>query len=140
MKKRYYSKAWLFFLVTAVLSLQWSATHIHLAAQHAHGGDYHQHAPAVHQHATTGHHADAIDVAVDALSHVDGHKVVELDHDCAQLHLKKTFQLAAIPSASWRLFETTTLTETIPFPRKLDNYQTYPQYSTTRLRAPPVFS
>lgn len=140
MIKRYFYKPLSYFLLLAFLVLQWSATHIHLAAEHAHDGDQHQHAATAHQHQTISEHIDAIDVAEQALSHVDGHQVVELEHDCTQLKLKKTFQLAAIASTNCCPFQTQVTSDVIPVSGKRDNYQTYHQYTSVRLRAPPVFS
>ena len=40
----------LFIAITAFITVQWSATHIHLASSHSHEQDYHQHPVEVHSH------------------------------------------------------------------------------------------
>ena len=140
MNKRCHNKPLFYFLLLAFMALQWSATHIHLASEHEHGGEQHQHVATAHQHQSANYHADSIDVASNDFSHVDGNKVVDLEHDCTQPASKKLVQIAAIPSVSWQLFQTQNTSEVIQVPRKLDNYQSYHQYSAIRLRAPPVFS
>ena len=140
MKKILLNKPLSYLLLFAFLALQWSATHIHLASEHEHDGEQHQHIATAHQHQSIDYHADAIDVDSDALSHVDGHNVVSLEHDCTQHAGKKLVQITAIPPASWQLFKTQKTSDVIFVSRKLDNYQSYHQYSAIRLRAPPVYS
>lgn len=40
----------LFIAIFAFITVQWSATHIHLASSHSHEQDYHQHPVEVHSH------------------------------------------------------------------------------------------
>jgi hypothetical protein len=40
----------LFTAIFAFITVQWSATHIHLASSHSHEQDYHQHQVEVHSH------------------------------------------------------------------------------------------
>ncbi len=140
MKKYLRNKPLSYFLLLAFLTLQWSANHIHLAGEHAHDGDQHQHAVTAHQHPDTTHHADAIDVTGDTLPHVGDNTVVELDHTCTHPQHQNLPQLAILPPVSGYALAPPPGTERIAVPRKLDHFQSYHQYSTQRLRAPPVFS
>lgn len=140
MRKLCYKKPLLFSLITALLFLQWSSTHIHLAGEHKHSGEQHQHAVTAHQHQLASHHEDVIDVADDTLSHVDSSKVVELEYVCTQFHgnLEKLF--AVIPTTAWNSFEPHKYSARIVTPYLSDVYQSYHQYTSIRLRAPPVLS
>ncbi len=73
----------LFFMVTALLSMQWSTVHIHPAQHHDHDSVHHQHPVEAHSHQLTehqasNHHADLIDSA----SHSSEKSVVSLAHEC----------------------------------------------------------
>lgn len=140
MRKLCFNKPLLFSLITAFLFLQWSATHIHLASEHEHDGGQHQHAVTAHQHQSASHHTDAIDVAGDTLSHSDNNKVVELEHVCTQFHGKLGEQNAVILSTAWNSFESQIASNCLVTPYQQDTYQTYHQYTSIRLRAPPVVS
>ena len=48
----------LFVLVTAMLSMQWSVNHIHLAEHHDHDGTHHQHNTEAHAHQSFSHNDD----------------------------------------------------------------------------------
>ena len=136
MLKLRHNKALLFFLITAFLTVQWAAVHIHLAEHHDHNGNHHQHNIQAHAHKTSSHHADIIDSA-----HATGdYKVVELDNDCTSSGWKKTgdqlavsilvpYQLILVPKSI-----------SIQLPEQNSNKQNYIAYSTIRLRAPPRFS
>ena len=140
MKKLSFNKPLLFSLITAFLLLQWSATHIHLAGEHEHDSGQHQHEVTTHQHQLVSHHADVIDVASVTLSHADSHKVVELEHVCTQFHGKLGQLYTAIPSTSWAVFKQNILSKTAVTSYQQDIYQTYHQYISIRLRAPPKVS
>ena len=58
----------LLLLVTAFLSMQWTAVHIHLAEQHDHDGSHHQHQPEAH-----AHHLSIQSVAAIDFSHQEHH-------------------------------------------------------------------
>jgi hypothetical protein len=130
------NKTLLFFLITVLLTVQWTATHIHLAEHHDHDGDHHQHNIQAHSHDASSHHADVIDSA----HSTDDYNVVELGNDCTSPGWKKTgdqltvsisiaYQLLFVPKSS-----------SIPLPDQDSNKQSYITYSTIRLRAPPQFS
>lgn len=140
MKKLSFNKPLLFSLITAFVFLQWSATHIHLAGEHEHNSGKHQHQVTVHQHQSVGHHADVIDVASTTLAHSDSHKVVDLDHVCTQFHGKLGDIYAAIPFSSWASFEQKILSKIAAIYYQQDVYQSYHQYTSVRLRAPPIVS
>lgn len=140
MNKLCFNKPLLFSLITAFLFLQWSATHIHLAGEHEHNGDQHQHVVTIHQHQLANEHADTIDAATDTLSHADGKNVVEIEQVCTQFHGNLGEQFALIPSLSWNISGQYISSAKLFKPYKLDKYQTYHQYTSIRLRAPPVIS
>jgi hypothetical protein len=130
------NKTLLLFLITAFLTLQWTATHIHLAEHHDHDGNHHQHNIQAHVHYASSQHADTLDSA----HATDDYSVVELDNDCTSLGWKKVsdqltvsisiaYQLLFIPKSS-----------SIQLPEQDSNKQRYITYSTIRLRAPPQFS
>ena len=52
------NKTMFFVLVTAMLSMQWSVTHIHLAEHHDHDGSHHQHNTEAHAHQSFTHNDD----------------------------------------------------------------------------------
>jgi len=53
----------LFTAIIAFITVQWSATHIHLASSHSHEQDYHQHPVEVHSHQSLDTSTIAEDVA-----------------------------------------------------------------------------
>ena len=140
MNKLSFNKSLLFSLIAAILFLQWSTTHIHLAGEHEHDSGQHQHEVTIHQHKLVSHHADVIDVASVTLSHADSHKVVELEHVCTQFHGKLGQLYTAVPSNSWDILEREISSKSDVTSYQQNVYQTYHQYSSIRLRAPPVSS
>ena len=140
MRKLCFNKPLLFSLITAFIFLQWSATHIHLAAEHEHGGDQHQHTITAHQHQIASHHADAIDVAGDTLSHIDSSKVVELEQVCTQFHGSMGELFAVIPITAWKSLDSQSVSNGLDISSQQDAYQSYYQYTSIRLRAPPLAS
>ena len=140
MKKLSFNKPLLFSLITAFIFLQWSATHIHLAGEHEHDSGQHQHEVTSHQHQLVSHHADVIDVASTTLAHSDSHKVVELEHFCTQFHGKLGDIYSAIPFTSWAVFEQKILSKSAVTHYQQNVYQSYYQYTSIRLRAPPIVS
>ncbi len=140
MKKLNFNKPLLVSLITAFLFLQWSATHIHLASEHEHDSGQHQHQVTTHQHQLTSHHIDTIDIASDTLSHADNHKVVALEYVCAQFHGTQGELFTVIPSTSWNVLERKISSKTVVASYQQDIYQNYHQYTSIRLRAPPITS
>ncbi|MDH5436793.1 MAG: hypothetical protein OEX83_08530 [Gammaproteobacteria bacterium] len=140
MRKFFSNKSFLFSLITAFLFLQLSNTHIHLAGKHEHDDGQHQHAVTAHQHQLASHHEDVIDVAAETLSHTDSNKVVELEHVCTKAHGKLGEQYAVIASPILRFVEAIGSSGIVAPPPQLISYQSYHQYTSLRLRAPPVVS
>ena len=140
MKNLCFNKQLLFILITAFLCLQWSTTHIHLASEHEHNGAQHQHAVTAHQHQLSSHHADAIDVATDTLAHADGNKIVEINQVCTHFHGKLGEQFVIIQFTSWNIPAQYTSSSTLNKQYQVDTYQTFYQYTSIRLRAPPALS
>lgn len=80
MTKRRLNRTMFFVLVTAVLSMQWSSAHIHLAEHHDHGGNHHQHEAEAHAHQSITQEKNS-----NSFTHpLDNHNVnvVEIDHQC----------------------------------------------------------
>jgi len=140
MRQLYFNKPLLFILITAFLFLQWSAAHIHLAGEHEHDGGQHQHVVTTHQHQFVSHHADVIDVAVGTLSHTDGSKVIQLEHVCTQAYANQC-ELFAVPLSILKdSLERKISSKSLVALYQQDTYQTYHQYTSVRLRAPPTIS
>ena len=140
MKKLSFNKPLLVSLITAFLFLQWSSTHIHLAGEHQHDSGQHQHQVTTHQHQLNSHHIDAIDIASDTLSHADNHKVVDLEYVCTQFHGKQGKLFTVIPSTLWNVLERKISFKSVVASYQQGNYQSYHQYTSIRLRAPPLTS
>lgn len=130
----------LFSLITALLFLQWSTTHIHLAGEHEHHGAEHQHTATAHQHQLASYHEDAIDIVDETLSHGDSNKVVELEYVGTQFHANPGKIFAVIPTTLWKNFKPRTFSRQAITAYLSDNYQPYHHYSSIRLRAPPLVS
>ena len=128
------NKALLFFLITVFLTVQWTATHIHLAEHHDHGGVHHQH--NIHAHAASSHHADILD----SIHAAGDYNVVELGNDCTSSGWKKIGdQLAVSISIAHQLLFVPKSSNS-PLADQDSNKQSYITYSTIMLRAPPQFS
>ena len=140
MRKHSFNNPLLYCLVAAFLSLQWSATHIHLAGEHEHDGGQHQHVVTAHQHQLASHHPDAIDVASDILSHDDSSKIVELEYICAKFHGSLSELFVVVPSTECHSFKNNISLHSFVALYQQDAYQNYHQYTSNRLRAPPVIS
>ena len=133
--KRQLNYSLLFVLITAFLSMQWTATHIHLSEQHDHDNSQHQHNIEAHAHLLASHHADSIG----SLQHADDSNVVELDHQYSTAAVKKiTPGIAIIASSKLQL----SLSQPISFEfaGQLNNKPGYHAHSTANPRAPPLFS
>lgn len=137
MRKLRFNKLFLLSLIAAFIFLQWSATHIHLAGEHEHDGDQHQHTLIIHQHQQTSQHIDVIDIAGNSYPHNDGN-VVEIDHVCSQFHGKLDIKFAIIPSVTGKDLLLQSISNSIVTSYIQNSYQRYYQYSSVRLRAPPL--
>ena len=125
----------IFYLVAALLSLQWSASHIHLATLHDHNDELHYHSIEVHSHELNIHHADSIEV-----THYDNHgNVIEINHDTCLQKNEKQQSIALINSVDIYQISPPSLPEyqfSSSINLKPDDLHRYSIY----LRAPPVFS
>ena len=78
------SYALFFVLITAFLTMQWTATHIHLPQKHNHAGSHHQHKIETHGHDLTDKYV--IDYVTKYAVDIDGShevrhaNVVDIDH------------------------------------------------------------
>ena len=129
------NKTLLLFLVTAFLTVQWTATHIHLAEHHNHNDNHHQHDLEAHAHFLTDHQIDSIDSEVKT----DDSNVIELDHKSSLPIAKKItptitviasviLQLPSLQSASFKI------------PIFVDDKPGHFDRSTVNPRAPPQTS
>ncbi len=125
----------LFVLITAFLTMQWTAAHIHLAEHHDHDGSHHQHGIEAHSHQLAGHHSDTIDSPLQS----DDLSVVELDHEYNPANgKKKTPATAAISSVPEQLSLFQSIDTELPV--ILNTKLSYLDRSTIYLRAPPCLS
>lgn len=127
-----------FVLVTAMLSMQWSVAHIHLAEHHDHDGSHHQHNIEGHAHQSFNHDDNFTD-SIHQVDHQDI-KLVELGHDCnVQSWNNIVDQPVVLTSVNFQLNFTPHI-NSITSSGFSYSKRRYPDYSTINLRAPPVFS
>ncbi len=129
------NKTLLLFLVTAFLSVQWAATHIHLAEHHNHDDNLHQHDLDAHAHFLTDHQNDSLD----SEEKTDSANVIELDHKSSSPIAKKlTPTIAIIASVNLQLpsFQPVSF----ELPEFVDNKSGHLNRSTVSPRAPPQTS
>jgi len=132
------NKAIFFVVLAAMLSMQWSSVHIHLAENHDHHGDHHQHKSEAHAHQTLTQNNDSIDS--DYQAHQQNIKVVELGNDC-NINNWNNIDDQPIVLSSDSIFA-----RFIPHLSKLESSEfnrskrRYIEYSSIQLRAPPKFS
>lgn len=129
------NKTLLLFLVTAFLTAQWTATHIHLAEHHNHDDIHHQHNIEAHAHFLTEHQADTIDsdVTTDELN------VVELEHKSSLPKAKKiTPTIAVLASVNLQLPSFQSVSFELPV--FVDDKSGHLNRSTVNPRAPPQAS
>lgn len=143
MIKRHHRQSFVFIIITAFLSLQFSSAHVHLAAQHEHGDGQHQHTATAHNHQISTHH-DVIDSAYnertsELVSH-ETHTVVELEQFCTLIKVKHVDQLPALLTLIDIGFERYKKYEH-PFNVVTSaSYNSYLDITSIRLRAPPFYS
>lgn len=144
MIKTRYRQSFIFILITAFLSLQWSSAHIHLADEHEHSGEQHEHSVTAHDHQLVSHHRDVIDsanmdIAADSIAH-DNHKVIELEQLCTLYHGKNLDKspilLSSIGTFFYQVYERKHSFTSV----KTLSYNSYLETTSVRLRAPPYFS
>ena len=129
------NKSMLLFLVTAFLTVQWTASHIHLAEDHIHDDDHHQHNLEAHAHFLTDHQTASIDSDEKA----DDSNVVEIDHEgCLPIAKKITSSIAVIASVNLQLPSFQLVSFKLPV--FVDDKSGYFYRSTVSPRAPPRIS
>ena len=129
------NKTLLLFLVTAFLTVQWTATHIHLAENHNHDDNHHQHDLEAHAHFLTDHHAGSID-SEEKTDHIN---VIELDYKSRLPIAKKiTSIIAVIASVNLKLPSFQLVSFKLPV--FVDDKSGHFDRSTVSPRAPPQAS
>ena len=132
------NKAMFFVVVIAMLSMQWSTAHIHLAEHHDHDGGHHQHNIEAHSHQSFTQN----DNYVDSTYQVNEQKVkvVELDNDC-NIHSWNNLddQLVIVTSVNLQL-NIIHYSSNIESSEFSNSKHRYIDYSTINLRAPPKLS
>lgn len=132
------NKTMFFVLVAALLSTQWSSTHIHLAEQHDHDGIQHQHNIESHAHQSFSHD----DIFSDSIHQVNQQelKLVELGYECNVQSWNNIDDLPIILSyVNLQLIFTHHINK-IKSAGFGNSKRRYIDYSTINLRAPPKFS
>jgi len=129
------NKTLLLFLVTAFLSVQWAATHIHLAENHNHDDNLHQHDLDAHAHFLTDHQIDSLD----SVEKTDSANVIKLDHKSSSPITKKLTSIIAI-IASVNLQFPSFQPVSFELPEFVDNKSAHLNRSTASPRAPPQTS
>ncbi len=133
----------LFIMVTALLSMQWSTVHIHLAQQHEHdhGSAHHQHAVAAHSHQLTEHYVSNHHTGlIDSASHSSEKSVVSLAHEC---HSSKEYKHSSADSTACHLGLANTLQaqpQHLEFSLYITHYPLSPSRITEQPRAPPALT
>ena len=130
---KFWSKyALLSVLITALLAMQWTTTHIHLAESHDHQGRQHQH--------QTETHVQHLDVSsTSLLKHSQSHSnAVEFDtvYSCQKRELQKTPITLLNPSD--HQWSSDALAIFIKIPAISRAQRRYLDHSTVNTRAPPL--
>ena len=120
-------------LMIALVSMQLSSTHFHVAEHHQHDGSHHAHNAKAHSHALSDHHQDAFDSTLSSANNL----VVEMAQEST---LGGTYQFddQLIATHTRKLLNPirTTIKQTLP--RFSDHPVSWLHYSTVRSRAPPT--
>lgn len=138
------NKTIFFVLITAMLSMQWSTDHIHLAEHHDHDGSHHQHNIEAHSHQSFILDKSYIkkDNYIDSTHQINEQKVkvVELDNN-SNIHSRNNLddQPVTLTSVNFllNLIHHSSNIESSEFS---NSKRRYIDYSTINLRAPPKFS
>ena len=132
------NKVMFFVLVAALLSMQWSSAHIHLAEHHDHDGSHHQHNIEGHAHQSFTHNDDFPDS--NHKVHQQEVNLVELGNDYnVQNWNNIDDQPVALTSVNIQLNFTHHI-NSIESSGFSNSKRRYIDYSTINLRAPPKFS
>jgi hypothetical protein len=126
----------LLLLVTAFLSMQWTAVHIHLAEQHDHDGTDHQHQLEAH-----AHNLSIQDVAVIDSSHQENHSnVLDFSYDYSVPKVEKQKTPSAVVSTHVPVTSQLFLRARIEISDLINTKSSYFSRSTDNPRAPPRLS
>ena len=130
----------LFVLITAFLTMQWTATHIHLSQKHNHAGSHHQHKVENHGHDLTDKYVIDYVVDIDDSHEVSHANVVDIDHKytLSKSEKQKYFPLAVAPPP-FQLLQYSLPTH-VKIPVNLNIKLSYFDRSTVNPRAPPKTS
>lgn len=138
MNKFRINKAIFFVLITAMLSMQWSTAHIHLAEHHEHDGSHHQHTTKAHTHQTFTHSDDFIGSSQKV--YLQETNVVELYDDCNIKNHNNVNEQPIVLSSVDNQLNITPYVSSIE-PLEISNSKRrYIDDSTINLRAPPKHS
>jgi len=132
------NKTMFFVLVTALLSMQWSTAHIHLAAHHDHDGSHHQHNTEAHAHQSLTHNNGLINS--DHQIFQQEVKVVEICSDCNIYNWNNIDDQPVVLTALNFQQNFTPHINSIESSGFSNSKRRYIDYSTINLRAPPKFS
>ena len=132
------NKTMFFVLVTAMLSMQWSVTHIHLAEHHDHDGSHHQHYAEAHAHQSFTHNDDLINSDHQIFQQVV--KVVEICSECIVYNGNNIDDQPVLLAALNFQLNFTPHIYSIESSGFSNSKRRYIDYSTINLRAPPKFS
>ncbi len=123
-------------LVIAFISMQFSSAHIHLAKSHDHDGGQHDHANLGHSHALVGHHEDSF---ASALDYADD-QVVELSQSFVLQGVVQSTDIAILLAYVIAPSVPTKPGYHLSFLTPSSSHSNWLNYSTVRLRAPPIFN
>lgn len=132
------NKTIFFILLVALLSMQWSTAHIHLAEHHDHNGSHHQHKLEPHAHPSFTQH----DSFVNSSQQIYDHEVnlVEIDNNC-NIHKWNNFDDQAL-ALNFTVLQADVIlqSDSVATSRFLTSKRRYIDYSNINLRAPPKLS
>jgi len=135
MKKNRLNTVLLLSLITALLSVQWSVTHVHLSKQHDHDRGLHHHSIEAHAHHPVSHHSDLIE-----LSHQAGDtNVIELGTEYRLTNSTKQKKLPDTVQASFSQPPLVYLSK-IKLSEIISAKPGYLYQHTVYLRGPPLIS
>jgi len=132
------NKAIFFVLVTALLSMQWSTAHIHLAEHHDHDGIDHQHHIKTHVHQPFSHTDGSIDSSQQIF--LQPINVVELDHGCNVFRWNNIDDQPVVLTSTSLQLNISPYINSIESAILSNSKRRYLDYSTINLRAPPIFT
>ena len=122
-------------LMIAVISMQLSSAHIHVAEHHQHDGSHHGHVSKTHSHALADHHSDVFESKADSASNL----VVEMAQEAILLGGYQVDNHALLPCPIHKPKTPNSPVVTLALNLSHQHLASWLHYSNIRLRAPPVF-